>query len=90
MSAVASGQEEPGMPLNPAPGMAERLCIATQSLRRRSAPASSLLTSAAMSGARAGALRWYDDGDRLIERPRWWMSLPTPPQTRNPEVRRKR
>ncbi len=30
--------------------------------------------------ARAGALRWYDEGDRLIERPRWWMALPTPPK----------
>jgi hypothetical protein len=28
---------------------------------------------------RAGA-RWYDDGDRPIERPRWWMTLPRPPE----------
>jgi hypothetical protein len=30
--------------------------------------------------ARAGALRWYDEGDRLIERPCWWMALPSPPR----------
>jgi hypothetical protein len=29
--------------------------------------------------ARAGALRWYDEADRLIERPRWWITLPKPP-----------
>jgi hypothetical protein len=26
--------------------------------------------------ARFGAIRWYDDSDRLIERPAMWMPLP--------------
>ncbi len=29
--------------------------------------------------ARSLALRWRDEADRLINRPRWWQSLPSPP-----------
>ena len=29
--------------------------------------------------ARASSLRWRDEADRLIDRPRWWQSLPQPP-----------
>ena len=29
--------------------------------------------------ARLATLRWYDDADGLIGRPRWWMPLPTVP-----------
>jgi hypothetical protein len=29
--------------------------------------------------AKAATLRWRDDADRLIDRPRWWQSLPEPP-----------
>ena len=29
--------------------------------------------------ARSATLRWYDDSERLIDRPRWWMPLPESP-----------
>lgn len=28
---------------------------------------------------RASTLRWRDEADRLIKRPKWWQSLPSPP-----------
>jgi hypothetical protein len=29
--------------------------------------------------ARSVALRWYDDAERLLDSPRWWMPLPEAP-----------
>jgi hypothetical protein len=29
-------------------------------------------------------LRWYDDAEKLIDRPEWWMPLPDGPQEREP------
>jgi hypothetical protein len=40
--------------------------------------------------ARASTLRWRDEADRLINRPKWWQSLPEPPSeeaTTNPKPR---
>ena len=35
--------------------------------------------------ARLASLRWYDDADTLIGRPRWWMPLPAIPSEKPPE-----
>jgi hypothetical protein len=34
--------------------------------------------------ARAATLRWRDEADRLINRPKWWQSLPQPPSEKSP------
>jgi hypothetical protein len=34
--------------------------------------------------ARPSTLRWRDEADRLIDRPRWWQSLPEPPSEEAP------
>jgi hypothetical protein len=34
--------------------------------------------------ARASTLRWRDEADRLINRPKWWQSLPEPPSEEAP------
>jgi hypothetical protein len=34
--------------------------------------------------ARSSTLRWRDKADRLIDRPRWWQSLPSPPNEETP------
>jgi hypothetical protein len=34
--------------------------------------------------ARSATLRWRDQADRLIERPRWWQSLPSAPGAEGP------
>jgi hypothetical protein len=39
--------------------------------------------------ARAATLRWRDEADRLIDRPRWWQSLPEPPREEAPEKPKK-
>jgi hypothetical protein len=30
--------------------------------------------------ARSSTLRWRDEADRLVNRPKWWQSLPQPPR----------
>jgi hypothetical protein len=35
--------------------------------------------------ARSSTLRWRDEADRLINRPKWWQSLPEPPSDETPE-----
>jgi hypothetical protein len=37
--------------------------------------------------AKAATLRWRDETDRLIDRPRWWQSLPSPPSEEVPARR---
>ena len=34
--------------------------------------------------AGAVTLRWRDEADRLIDRPKWWQSLPEPPGKEGP------
>jgi hypothetical protein len=37
--------------------------------------------------ARCGAIRWYDDADRLIQRPDLWMPLPEAPSDLQPATK---
>jgi hypothetical protein len=35
-------------------------------------------------------LRWYDDAERLIDRPEWWMPLPAAPSEEQPAAPKSR
>ncbi len=39
--------------------------------------------------ARSSTLRWRNEANRLIDRPRWWQSLPSPASEEAPAKRTK-